>query len=341
MNETQREATIRNQIEILSVAEGFLETSVLLALLRLNVFDAIGDGEKTLAELADGIGARPDTLARLLNAGVVLKILDASGEARYRLSPASCAVLLPSAGEDYLGDWIRNMDYFRLAVSRLDEAVRASGPTVDPSAHIGNSAQETYDFTMAMHNYASLRGKELAEFLDTSSARSLLDLGCGPGTYGFNLAERNPELDIYLLDLEGVLKVARQVAGRYAIRNKVTYLPRDVTQEEIPGTYDIVLVSNTLHMLGEKESRALLRRLYATVNRGGSLVIQAQYLKNNRQGGRWPIFLDLIQLCITREGRNHTEAETRAWMEEAGFADIEFCPMTLLNTNSYLRGYKR
>jgi hypothetical protein len=57
-------------------------------------------------------------------------------------------------------------------------------------------------------------------------------------------------------------------------------------------------------------------------------------------GGRWPVFLDLIQMCITDEGRNHTEAETREWMHEAGFRDISYAPMSLVNTNSFLRGYR-
>ena len=77
------------------------------------------------------------------------------------------------------------------------------------------------------------------------------------------------------------------------------------------------------------------------MNRGGSLVIQAQYLKENSLGDRWAVLLDLIQMATTSEGRNHTVGETRGWMEEAGFQDIQLCAMTLVNTNKYLRGYKK
>ncbi len=77
------------------------------------------------------------------------------------------------------------------------------------------------------------------------------------------------------------------------------------------------------------------------MNPGGSLIIQAQYLRDDRLGDRWPVLLDLIQLCITSEGHNHSVAETKAWLEEAGFTDIEYVPMMPWNTNSFLRGYKR
>jgi SAM-dependent methyltransferase len=333
--------TIRHQVEILQIAEGFFQSGILFALLKLRVFEKIGEGAKSGPDLAALAGVPVEPLTRLLNAAVGLKILETPDGSTYRLTEAGRAVLLPQAGENYLGDWILNLDYFRLAMASLDEAVRTARPTVDPGAHLGSDEDATREFTMAMHDYASLRGKELTRYLDTSECRSLLDLGCGPGTYAFHLGLENPGLEIYLLDLPGVLEVAREVRKRYPLKNEIRYLPADALKDPIPGSYDLVLVSNTLHMLGEEASKELIRRAHASINPGGSLVIQAQFLRDDRLGPRWPLLLDLIQLCITEKGRNHTASETREWMEAAGFRRIEHCPMTLLNTNSFLRGYKK
>lgn len=330
----------KRQIEILSLAEGFFQSSILFALLKLKVFERIDGGSATLQELAAKLDARPETLARLLNAGVVLKLLDSKDGVRFSLSQISRSVLSPSSGEQYLGDWVRSLDYFCAPLLKLDEAVLRSGPTIEPSAHLGGDRESTRSFTLSMHNYAALRGKELADYLDTSGCLSLLDLGCGPGTYAFYLGMRNPDLGLYLADHPVVLETAREIQARYPLKNDVRYLPLDALKDDIPGSYDVVLVSNVLHGLGERASRALIRRLYDSVNQGGSLVIQAQYLRDDRLGGRWPVFLDLIQLCVTESGRNHAPEETRQWLEEAGFRDVEFRSMTLLNTNSYLRGYK-
>ena len=337
---TVRTSVVRDQIRALGVAEGFLDSSVLFALLRLDVFERIGTESKGLDELAEEIGAHPETLARLLNAGVVLELLETDDRSTYRLPAHVSSVLVPSADESYLGNWMRNLDYLRSALERLDQAILTSHPTVDPAAHLGADESSTREFTLAMHNYAALRGKELACFLDTSECATLLDLGCGPGTYAFHLGLRNPRLELYLLDLPGVLEVAKEVQARFSLENEVHYLPLDALKDEIPGSYDAVLVSNTLHMLGERESRRLIRRLYASVNEGGSLIVQAQFLHDDRMGPRWPVLLDLIQLCITAEGRNHSVSETRAWLEAAGFSSIEYQPMTLLNTNSLIRGYR-
>lgn len=330
----------KRQIEILSMAEGFFQSSVLFALLKLKIFERIDTGSKTLQELAKELGTRPETLSRLLSAGVVLKLLESRDGVTFSVSPSCRTVLSPSAGDHYLGDWVSSLDYFCAPLAKLDEAVLHSRPTADPSAHLGGDKESTRSFALSMHNYASLRGKELADFLSTEGCASLLDLGCGPGTYAFHLGMRNPSLELSLADHPVVLETAREVQARYPLKNKVHYVPMDALKDDVPGSYDMVLVSNMLHGLGEVASRALIKRLYNAVNKGGSLVVQAQYLRDDRLGGRWPVFLDLIQLCVTESGRNHAPGETKRWLEEAGFKNITFSGMTLLNTNSFVRGYK-
>ncbi len=255
-------AAMEAQIALLGIAEGFFQSSVLFALLKLNVFERLGRDEKTLEELAGEIGARPDTLARLTNAGVVFGLLESSDGKSYRVHPRITSVVLPDTGENYLGNWLLNLDYFRGALEGLDRAVLESRPTVDPEAHIGAEEAATREFTLAMHNYASLRGQELARFLDLSDCATLLDLGAGPGTYAFHLGLANPGLQLNLLDLPGVLEVAKDVQERYPLENEVRYVPLDALKDEIPGTYDAVLVSNTLHMLGGRASSSLIERLY-------------------------------------------------------------------------------
>jgi SAM-dependent methyltransferase len=331
---------IAARIEILNLADSFFVSSVLFALARLRVFERIGEGEVSVELLAAELGSRPDTLARLLNGGVVLNLLETQDGIVYRLSPSARAVLTPSAGDAYLGNWIRNLSYLNTAMEKLDEAVINSGPTIDPFGHLGRSRGETREFILAMHNYATLAGKELSHFLPMNGARSLLDLGCGPGTYAFHLGVKNPNLHLYLLDFPEVLEVAREVQASYSLSNAVDYVAADALHDQITGTYDVILISNTLHQLGAQASSTLIKRLYGSVNPGGSLVVQARFLRDDRRGKRVPVFLDLLELCITSAGRNHTVSETASWLEEAGFSGIEHQPMSVFNENSFVRGYK-
>lgn len=329
------------QLDAISMAHGFFESSILFALIKLGIFQRIDEGKTSLDELADDLGALPETLSRLMNAAVMLGLAESKDGRNFHLNPRYRPVLTPSGGEYYIGDLVRSFEFIQGALARLDAAVLNAGPTVDPNGHMGGNGENTRDFIMGFHNYASSLGRELAHFLNTQQSRSLLDIGCGPGTYAFNLGMRNPELDLHLADRPRVLAIAKEVRSKFELRNNVYYLPLDAVNDVIPSSYDLILVSNLLVGLGECESRDLIRRLYGSINWGGSLVIQAQYLRDDRIGARWPVFLDLEILCTTRKGRNHTVKETKTWLTDAGFSDIEFCPMTIFNVNSYLRGFKR
>ncbi len=335
---TSERALTRRQIDLLSIAEGFFESSILFALNKLDIFNIVGEDDKTLSQIARETSAAPESLSRLLNAGVATKFLVSNDAITFCVAEKWKPVLLRSYGDSYLGSWLSLLHYLSASMIDLDQAAVDGKPTVnllDSKVH-----DDIFEFTMAMHNYAVYRGRDLVRFLDLGGCRTLLDLGCGPGTYGLELASANPDLSLFLLDLPEVLEVTREVVEKYSINEPVNYLAIDVTQQEIPDSYDVVLVSNTLHMLSEENSRKLLQRLYRNVNPGGSLIVQFQSLNDNRMGGRWPIMLDLVQMCITENGRNHSVGETREWMEDAGYKDIEYCGMTLMNTNGFLRGYR-
>jgi len=333
MTDTGR--TLRRQVELFRLAEGFLASSVLFALVKLRVFEHLGDQTLSAREIARRTGAEPGALARLLNAGVAVKLLECD-DGSFRVSDDWAPYLASESGARYLGHWFRFQDYWYRAFAGLETAVREGRPTADYVAALCDDR----DLTLAMHDHARLRGRELAHALDLAGCESLLDVGCGPGSYAFEIGAVHPRLRLCLADRPEVLDVAREIAERYDAAGRVRYHPLDLTRDALPGTHDVVLVSNALHVLGESASRELLRRLHAAVKPGGSLVIQAQYLDDDRRGARWPVLLDLALLCTTSDGRNHTVAQTREWMEQAGFVRIEHRALGVLNPNSYLRGYR-
>lgn len=338
MNQTPSREDI---LQVLNAAEGFFPSSVLFTLMRLGIPDQLGDGTATAADVADKLGAQPDAVARLLNAGTVLNILESHDGGTYSLAKPFQSMLLPGAGPIYMADWVLNLEYFRNALASLDQAVLTSAPVATYVDDARGDREHTRLFIKAMHNYALFAGRELAGYLDTTGCGTLLEIGAGPGTYSFHLAEANPGIQLHLADLPEVLEVTREIEASFRIAKPVNYLGVDLRTESIEGTYDLVLLSNTLHMLGEEASRKLLATVFGLVAPGGSVVVQAQFLDEDRQGPRWPVLLDIIQLCITESGRNHTVDETRIWLEEARFTDVQHVAMSPDNVNSFIRAWKR
>ena len=328
---------IRKQFAVLEIAHRFFDSITLFALFETGVFKALTSGPKTLREIHASIGGDEETLRATLDAAVALGILQ-GGAGRYTADEAFLDCLGREASPNYVGGWVAFMHAVADPLLKLGDAI-ATGST--PGALFEDMTGDNVPakrMTTAMDSYARTRGVELADRLDFSQTRRLLDLGCGPGTYSIAIVQKHRELRATLLDLPGPIAEARRIATargvsdrlEFVAANAMTYTPRE--------RFDTILVSNTLHMIGPEGSIELLRRCYGMLTPGGRLIVQAQYLNDDRTSPRWPTLLNLIQRIATPTGRNHAFGETRAWMEQVGFREVEHVRLSLWNVCSCLVG---
>ncbi len=330
---------IRKQIATLQVAERFFDSAVLFALFELGVFARLADGNASLDEIAVDDDYDVETLRALLDAGVALGILERRGDS-YGAGEDILDCLGRPASPSYMGEWIAFLHSLASPLLQLDEAVRTGEA---PGALFEDMSEDNLParlMTQAMDSYARSRGIEVAYRFDFSDVASLLDFGAGPGTYSLAIVEEYPDIEATLVDLDGPIAEARRLASRRGMENRVEFVVADGRTWEPDRVWDLVLISNTLHMIGEEGSRDLLRRAFDWVAPGGRLVVQAQYLNDNRVSPRWPTLLNLIQRVATPDGRNHAVGETIEWLESAGFQAVERVTLSLWNVNSLLVAHK-
>ena len=326
---------IKRQVATLAVAERFFDSAVLFALFELGVFRLLADGPRDLEALHGEIGGSKETLRAVLDAAAGLDLLDKRDDA-YSVSEAFAACMGREDSPAYLGEWIAFLHALATPLLKLDEAVRTGQP---PGALFEDMSADNLPakrMTRAMDAYSRTRGTELATRLDYSGIETLLDIGCGPGTYSLAIMERHPGIRATLVDLPGPIAEARRIMEERGVADRVEFVATDALRHEFNGTWDMVLVSNTLHMLGPELSQALLDRCYHLVSPGGVLVVQAQYLDDERTAPRWPVLLNLVQRVATPHGRNHAVGETTEWLRRAGFTEIEYKPFAPWNVNSAL-----
>jgi len=194
--------------------------------------------------------------------------------------------------------------------------------------------------TRAMDAYARTRGIEIADRIDFSRTRRLLDLGCGPGTYSLAIIDRHPQIRATLLDLPGPITEARRIVAERGMTDRVEFVASDGMSYVPDEPFDTLLISNTLHMLGPEASIGMLRRCYELVSAGGQILVQAQYLNDDRTSPRWATLLNLIQRIATPHGRNHAIGETSEWLTEAGFKNVKHIRFSSWNVCSCLTGEK-
>lgn len=321
---------VKKQIATLQSAERFFESFLVFALLDLGIFRRLAGGPRTFDELNRAIGGHAEALRGILDASVALKILSKQGDA-YTASEALIDCLGRPESPAYLGEWVT---FLHSIVGRLASMHEVAKGKLPPPRDYADDVR----MTLAMDAYARSRGIEMAEHVDFSDARTLLDLGCGPGTYALAVAAKYPHLHATLLDLPGPISVARDIVKERGMSDRVDFIEADGLTFESKGTFDVVLISNVLHGLGIKASIELLKRVYDIVTPGGRLIVQAQYLNDDRTSPRWPTLLNLVQLVRGTDSRNHAIGETTEWMRQTGFTDIKHTRFSLWNVNSCLIG---
>ncbi len=328
---------IHKQFETLGAAERFFDSVVLFALFEAGVFRALAAGPQTLDQLQATIGGDVESLRAALDAAVALKLLSKQEE-RYGADEAVLDCLGRPDAPAYVGEWVSFLHALAVPLLKLGEEIRTGSKPGALFEDTGRDDTPAQRMTRAMDAYARTRGIEIADRLDFSQDRLLLDLGCGPGTYALAIMERNPQLSATLLDLPGPIAEARRIVAERGVSDRVRFVARDAMKYTAEQPFDTVLVSNTLHMIGPEGSGKLMKHCHDLLRPGGRLIVQAQYLNDDRTSPRWPTLLNLIQRVATPTGRNHAVGETTRWLEHAGFADVQHVRLSAWNVCSCLIG---
>ena len=292
---------------------------VLVAGLELNLFTTIGKRAWTIAELARELKVSErglDILCRnLAAAGVLLK--KGATYKNSRLGATALNANHPAYRGGYL-DLIKNhwTDWFRLL-----ESVR-SGLPIDHN--VPDSPDLRRQFTWAMHHRTVERAPAIAAQVNVHKAKTLLDLGGGPGTYAMAFLAQNPQLHATVCDRQAALDVAKEIASTHRARRRLMYLPLDFVKEPIPGTYDVIWYSNVLHIYSREDNQVIFRRALAALSPGGRFIIQDAMLHDRE--GLYPAEASLFavsMLLFTEGGNTYTGAEITKWLKQAGFKRVK------------------
>ncbi len=176
--------------------------------------------------------------------------------------------------------------------------------------------------TMALAGRARNVAPILAQTVDASKKRILLDIGGGTGLYSIAFLQRYPHLKAIVWDRPEVLKVAVEMAQEYGVTDRLVCRPCDMFRDPVPDEADLMLLSNILHDWDVPECRQLLQRCAAALPRGGQLLIHDVFL-NDALDGPLPIALYSCALFSLTEGRAYSAAEYRSWLGDSGLTPGE------------------
>ncbi|HHW43855.1 MAG TPA: methyltransferase domain-containing protein [Desulfotomaculum sp.] len=329
---------------ILDICRGHWAARVLFTAVELGLFDVLaglnpgcfppGAGDMpvhpgldgtTPARAAAALGTAPDATARLLAALHSLGLVEREGEC-YRNSPLAHRHLV--RGKDtYLGHAVRHFANLAEGWSRLGEAVRTGRPTGFEAVERAGYAERLRDYILAMGDQASLKAEKLAAALDPGCCAHFLDLGGGPGVYTVALLKRFPAARATIMDLADTLKITAELVEAAGMAGRVELRPGDFTGDDLgEEVYDLVLASNVVHIYDAVLNRRIMARVWRALRPGGQVVIH-DYVLGDEPAPEAALF-DLNMLVGTLTGRVYGVREMGGWLEEAGFREISYRPLT-------------
>jgi cyclopropane fatty-acyl-phospholipid synthase-like methyltransferase len=178
-----------------------------------------------------------------------------------------------------------------------------------------------------MRDIGRANAKIIAETLDLSDYKKLIDLGGGPGSFSMEIIKKFPHIRATIVDLPLTLEVARELVNEAGMADKLALREADFfndPESDLGEGYDLAVISNVLHIEGVDQNRALLKRLFNAMDKRGMVIIHETIIDETRTAPPDRALFAINMLVNTERGNAYTFDEMKEWLEEAGFTDISF-----------------
>lgn len=291
---------------------------------RLKVFNFLVEEGSPLEELAEKTGAAPRLLSALLDACIVMGLVQKKDH-RYVNTTLGHTYLVEGEPR-YLGDMMEVLAAEAGSWNGLYDVM--TGKNLNGWEH-GDDITP-HRFTMAMNNLASMgEADALADRVDLDGRRNMVDVGCGSGIYSIMLCRKFPGLHAVLLDREEVLKTTDKMIRNHQLQDRIVTVGADIGKDSYGVNKDVVLLSDVLYQEGAA-CLEILRSAYRALSPGGRLIVRGYYTggEGAQPESAFSIFFNLHQLLDDPRRKIISVSLLRNWVEQVGFNDIETSPLT-------------
>lgn len=299
---------------------GYRKAKVLMVAAYLDCFSLLQTPRRAVG-VARALGLDARATEILLDALAAMGYVLKRG-AFYRNAPVAARHLVRGR-PGYMGDNLKYQELLWDAWGELRHSIRKGGAVRPLEYWLLRHKGFTREYIAGMDNIARKPAAEIAAAL--SPARSLLDVGAGPGTYSLAFLARNPGLRATLLDLPGTLKETRRcLARRPALAARASLRPGDYRRADFgDGAHDLVLLSHITHDESPQTNRLLIDKSLRALVPGGRIVIHDFMLEPDRVSPAFGALFSVHMLAYTAGGRTYTAREYESWLRRAGFRSVE------------------
>ncbi len=311
--------------------QAFQRTFALKAAIELDIFRAVGEGPGDLASIARHAKASERGTRILCDFLVVAGLLE-KADGRYRHTPSSAAFLDP-ASPSCIASIVRflTLPEVRLSYEHLADVVRNGRTALPGQGSVEPENPIWVEFAQSMAPMMAPMAGPLGNIVlqGRTDAMRVLDIACGHGLFGIEIAKQNPQAHVTGLDWAPVLRVALDNARKAGVQDRYDMLAGSAFDVEFRGPYDAVLLTNFLHHFDKETCTGLLKKIHASLKSGGCVATLEFVPNEDRVSPPVPAMFAMTMLTSTESGDAHTFSALSEMHCRAGFQNVTSHPVPL------------
>lgn len=308
---------------ILQLGLGFWGSKTLLSAVELGLFSELAKGALEAEALRQRLGLHERGTRDFFDALVALGMLEKRG-ARYHNTRES-NLFLDRAKPSYVGG-ILEMCNARLYSfwGALTEALRTGLPQSEVKTG-GNFYETLYRDPQAMKSFLeAMTGISmgacvaLAHKFPWKKYQTFTDVGSAQGALCVQVAHAHPHLRGTGFDLPVCQPLFDEYVRSFGLDSRLRFQGGSFYKDPFPGT-DVIVMGHILHSESLDDRRALIRKTFEALPKGGSYIIFEELIDDQRKKNAFALLMSLNMLIEVPHGFNSTGADYQRWMREAGF----------------------
>ena len=322
----------RHAAELFDLVAGFVYSQVLLACVRLNLFEMLAAGETTLTLLADRLRLAPEATQRLVAAAAALELVELRSNGRVALGRLGAPLVgnraVTSMIEHHATLYADLGDPVALLRREGRPAMAGYWPyaAVDAGASpAALSPERVADYSALMSASQPLVTQEVLDAYRFDRHRVLLDIGCGEGSFASAVAARAPSLQLMLFDLPAVAERARQRLDASGLAGRSRTFGGDFFADELPRGADVASLIRVCFDHPDERVLKLLKAVRRALPDDGCLLLAEPMAEVPGVEAMGDAYFGFYLLAMGR-GRPRSAAHLGRLLAEAGFHRVRNVP---------------